>query len=155
VILALLWARQQAIAAEKSLTLLARSNQFQAFQSIAEKAITLRETRDQIRMEGVPSYKELKTKYGEVHKILACKELAPILDIGGFYEYVGVLVTQGLIDFDLVFELMPMPTEIWESAESLVAGLRNEWIDDFWINWERLIKMYKTQRAKGKLAQKP
>ena len=143
--------RKQAQAASESLKLLAASNQFQAFRTIVEESRSLKSTRDELEQSGVPSYESLKKKYHSVHGIKTAPELKELLRLGGFYEEVGVLVRRDFIDFILVFDMVPFPDQIWKSAQSVIAGIRRDWIPDFWENFEYLHSRYEAQRKEARV----
>lgn len=146
--------RKQAQAASENLKLLAASNQFQAFRTIVEESRSLKSLRDELEQDGLPSYESLKKKYHSVHGIKSAPELTKVLHLGGFYEEVGVLIRRDFIDFTLVFDMVPFPDQIWKSAQSIIVGIRRDWIPDFWENFEYLHTRYEASRKQAR-GQKP
>ena len=139
-------AKRQANAASESLKLLAASNQFQAFKAIVEESRSLKSIRDELEQAHLPTYKELLKKHRSAHGVKAAPELANLFRLGGFYEEVGVLVRYDFVDFTLVFDMVPFPDRLWESARSILHGLRADWAPDFWANWEYLFMRYQDRR---------
>ena len=154
--LALLVSRKQARLAMQSLSLMANANQFQAFKAIIDESRSLKPVRDSLEASGIPSFAFLKTKYHTLAHIKASEEISPLFHIGGFYEQVGVLVRRGFVDFDLVFDMMPLPDKLWSDSQSIVQAMRTEWVGDFWSNWEYLYIRYAEERIRqNKLHNRP
>ena len=74
---------------------------------------------------------------------------------GRHYEYLGVMVRLGYVEFDPIFEVVSFPDELWNAAEEsgLIKMIREEsWntagkpLPDFWKNFEYLRSCYLAAR---------
>ncbi|MGE0200118.1 MAG: hypothetical protein AB7P76_04030 [Candidatus Melainabacteria bacterium] len=74
-------------------------------------------------------------------------QLKKIARIGEFYEYVGVLVRNKLVDFDLLFELLPFPDKFWEDTQEFRTAMQEIMFVEFWNNFIYLHKRYMANRA--------
>lgn len=145
-VLVLLWTRKYAISTEKSIMLLAKANQFHAFNVLIQEGRQFKTVRDSLESKPIPTYDALKQRYGGIARIKTSDEMAELLRLGGYYDYVGTLVKHGFVDFELVFDMLPMPMSLWESVGPVVQGFRRDWVPDFWNNWEYLVGLYKERR---------
>jgi len=77
-------------------------------------------------------YDDFVRKYGK----LISKNQVPISFsmIGNFYEQVGVLLKNKLIDISLVDQLLPA-SNIWEKMKPMVKGMREEYHDPAIFEW--------------------
>ena len=77
-------------------------------------------------------YDDFVRKYGK----LISKNQVPISFsmIGNFYEQVGVLLKNKLIDISLVDQLLPA-SNIWEKMKPMVEGMREEYHDPAIFEW--------------------
>lgn len=62
--------------------------------------------------------------------------------IGHFYEYVGLLVRNELIDCDTLFELLPFPYKFWEDTVEFRALMQEMTYEDFWSHFQYLHQCY-------------
>ncbi len=89
---------------------------------------------------------------------LAESELAPtmayytrlgtISQIGLFYDWVGLLVRKGLLDFDLCFEVVPMPYKFWADTQEFRAMMKEATYSEFWDPFEYLHGRYVAERRR-------
>jgi hypothetical protein len=77
-------------------------------------------------------YDDFKKKYGK----LISKNQIPMsfTMIGNFYEQVGVLLKNKLVDASLIDQLLPV-TMTWEKMEPMVEGMRKEYHDPHTFEW--------------------
>lgn len=85
----------------------------------------------------------------------AYSSIAGLADAGRHYEYLGVMIRLGYVEFRPIFEVVSFPDELWNAAESsgLLRMIREEnWsgpghpMDDFWKNFEYLRTCYQLAR---------
>jgi hypothetical protein len=55
--------------------------------------------------------------------------------ISNFFEQVGILLKNELIDASLVEQLFPNPSMIWEKTKPIIEGMRKEYHDPDFHNW--------------------
>jgi hypothetical protein len=77
-------------------------------------------------------YDDFKKKYGK----LISKNQIPMsfTMVGNFYEQVGVLLRNKLVDASLIDQLLPV-TMTWEKMEPMVEGMRKEYHDPHTFEW--------------------
>jgi len=68
--------------------------------------------------------------------------------IGFFYDHLGLLVRQGLLDFELCFEVVPMPYKFWNDTAEFRALMKNATYAEFWDPFEHLHNRYMAERAR-------
>lgn len=68
--------------------------------------------------------------------------------IAHFYEHVGILVKYNLIDFEILFELLPFPNKFWEDTKEFQKIMQELTYIDFWIHFIYLHKRYMEAREK-------
>lgn len=66
--------------------------------------------------------------------------------VGQFYEMVGVLVRKRLVDFDLLFEVLPFPDKFWQDTREFREVMQQVTYSDFWYNFEFLETVYQQAR---------
>lgn len=78
-----------------------------------------------------------------------------LADAGRHYEYLGVMIRLGYVEFRPIFEVVSFPDDLWSAAESsgLLQMIREEnWggpgqpMSDFWKNFEYLRTCYQVAR---------
>lgn len=78
-----------------------------------------------------------------------------LADAGRHYEYLGVMIRLGYVEFRPIFEVVSFPDDLWAAAESsgLLRMIREEnWngpgqsMSDFWRNFEYLRTCYQLAR---------
>ncbi len=94
----------------------------------------------------------------EWKKQLIASELSPskfyydqlnnLSKIGHYFDHVGLLVNKKLIDFDLVFELLPFPYKFWEDTQEFRKVMQELTYSDFWNQFNYLHEQYMKERAK-------
>jgi hypothetical protein len=62
--------------------------------------------------------------------------------IGQFYEHIGLLVRDELVDFDVLFELLPFPFKFWEDTEEFRTLMQEMTYVDFWLHFHYLRQRY-------------
>ena len=62
--------------------------------------------------------------------------------IGQFYEHVGLLVRDELVDFDVLYELLPFPHKFWEDTTEFHALMQEMTYMDFWLLFQYLRQRY-------------
>ena len=67
--------------------------------------------------------------------------------IGFFYDHVGLLVRQGLLDFKLCFEVVPMPYAFWKDTREFRAVMKRATYAQFWDPFEYLHDRYERERS--------
>lgn len=75
-------------------------------------------------------------------------QLGIISRIGSFYDYVGMLLQKGLLDFDLCFEMVPFPYKFWEDTQEFRKIMKQATYAEFWDFFESLHNRYRTELAK-------
>jgi hypothetical protein len=55
-----------------------------------------------------------------------------------FWELVGALIDHGLLNEDLLFDVLPSVEPVWQRIEPWIAQARGEWGNDTWENIEIL-----------------
>ncbi len=65
--------------------------------------------------------------------------------IGHFYEHVGLLVKKRLLDFHLLFELLPFPYKFWEDTEEFRDIMQKLTYSDFWGHFSYLYTRYEAE----------
>jgi hypothetical protein len=75
-------------------------------------------------------YDEFKKKYP-----VGSEGYRNFMNVGMFYELLGVLVYYGVLNEDLVFDLF---ATMWSKAEPIVKGIQKEKGRDFFENYEWL-----------------
>lgn len=71
-----------------------------------------------------------------------------IARIGSFYEYVGLLVDKRLLDFNLCYEVLPMPYKFWQDMQEFRAIMKQVTYKQFWDYFENLHHKYIEERTK-------
>ena len=92
-------------------------------------------------------YDDFVKKYGK----FISKNQVPrsFMMMGNFYEQIGVLLRNRLIDASLVDQLFPVSTT-WEKMKPLVEGMRKEYHDPTVFEWfEYLCNEMKKREQKG------
>jgi len=92
-------------------------------------------------------YDDFVKKYGK----FISKNQVPrsFMMMGNFYEQIGVLLRNKLIDASLVDQLFPVSTT-WEKMKPLVEGMRKEYHDPTVFEWfEYLYNEMKKREQKG------
>jgi hypothetical protein len=78
-----------------------------------------------------------------------------LADSGRHYEYLGVMIRLGYVEFEPIFEVVSFPDELWTEMEAsgLLSMIRKEaWsapgqpLPDFWVNFEYLRTCYQAAR---------
>ncbi|RFC45579.1 MAG: hypothetical protein DVB23_001940 [Verrucomicrobia bacterium] len=78
-----------------------------------------------------------------------------LADAGRHYEYLGVMVRLGYVEFEPIFEVIAFPDALWNEMEAsgLLAMIRTEsWstpeepLPDFWVNFQHLRSLYESAR---------
>ncbi len=72
--------------------------------------------------------------------------LKSISRIGQFYERVGLLVRQDLVNFDLLFEMLPFPDKFWNETQEFRKTMSEITYVDFWNHFESLHRRYENAR---------
>jgi hypothetical protein len=76
---------------------------------------------------------------------------------GRHYEYLGVMIRLGYVEFEPIFEVISFPDELWAEMEAsgLLASIReHSWnapdqpLPDFWSNFGHLRDLYAAARAR-------
>jgi len=99
---------------------------------------------------------ELIVLKGSGKKAYDSDELKDLREVGHHYEVLATLVKLEYIDFDLVFESIPFPDDIWNATEDFRKEIRTKnWsagkgLPDFWSNLEYLKHRYDEARRKNK-----
>ena len=62
--------------------------------------------------------------------------------IGQFYEHVGLLIRDDIIDFDILFELLPFPFKFWKDTEEFRTLMQEMTYIDFWLHFHYLRQRY-------------
>ena len=75
-------------------------------------------------------------------------KLSRLSQIGFFYDHVGLLVQQGLLDFALCFEVLPMPYRFWHDTREFRALMKKATYAGFWDPFEYLHDRYERERAR-------
>lgn len=73
--------------------------------------------------------------------------LGAISRIGLFYDWVGLLVRDGLLDFELCFEVVPMPFKFWDDTQSFRTLMKSATYAGFWDPFEYLHGRYLSRRS--------
>lgn len=68
--------------------------------------------------------------------------------IGFFYDHLGLLVRQGLLDFELCFEVVPMPYKFWNDTAEFREMMKKATYAEFWDPFEHLHDRYMAERAR-------
>lgn len=68
--------------------------------------------------------------------------------IGQFYEHVGLLVRDELIEFDVLFELLPFPYKFWEDTIEFRTLMQELTYVDFWLHSQYLHQRYLEARSR-------
>jgi hypothetical protein len=77
-------------------------------------------------------YDDFVKKYG---KFISKNQVpSSFMKMGNFYEQIGVLLRNKLIDASLVDQLFPVSTT-WEKMKPLVEGMRKEYHDPTFFEW--------------------
>lgn len=62
--------------------------------------------------------------------------------IGQFYDHVGLLVRDEIIDFNILFELLPFPFKFWEDTSEFRGIMQDVTYVDFWLHFQYLRERY-------------
>ncbi len=71
-------------------------------------------------------------------------------EFGYHFEYIGTLVRNNSLPFDLVFELIRLPDPFWDNAQNFIEIMQNNWVSDFWEDAQYLRNKYIEERNKKK-----
>lgn len=71
-----------------------------------------------------------------------------ISQVGFFYDHLGLLVRQGLLDFELCFEVVPMPYKFWNDTAEFREMMKKATYAEFWDPFEYLHDRYMAERAR-------
>jgi len=77
-------------------------------------------------------------------------EMPCVSEIGQFYELVGVLVRNDLIDLNLLFEILPFPDQFWRITFEFRKAMQEITYEHFWDNFEDLRVRYTMKRKSRK-----
>jgi hypothetical protein len=75
-------------------------------------------------------------------------KLSSIAQIGHFYDHLGLLLRQGLLDFRLCFEVVPVPYKFWEETEEFRNVMRRVTYAQFWGAFEHLVRRYRVEKRR-------
>jgi hypothetical protein len=106
-----------------------------------DKNAELRKQFYQLR-HNIFQYDELVEKYPDILTLRTLEQLEPLFQIGHHYEYIGILVRKKFMNLNTVFELIPVDKEIWLKSKPIREHLRQNWLPDWWENWEYLHNEY-------------
>lgn len=73
-------------------------------------------------------------------------KLSSIAQIGHFYDHLGLLLRQGLLDFHLCFEIVPVPYKFWEDTKELRSVMRRVTYSEFWSSFEYVVRRYQDEK---------
>jgi hypothetical protein len=84
-------------------------------------------------------YSDFMQKYGPVNNP---SEYSKLLKIINYFEGIGILLKRGLIDKDIINDLMGEPLKaVWIKFEPIIVGLREaNKVSSYWSNFEFLAK---------------
>lgn len=74
-----------------------------------------------------------------------------IREIAIHYEFIGVLIKHRMLSFNLVFDLITFPDDIWDNSQDLIEVMRENWLLDFWENFEFLHDKYMLERTRREI----
>ena len=76
------------------------------------------------------------------------KHLKHVSAVGLFYDYVGVMVKKRIVDFSLLFEVLPFPYMFWADTKDFRESMQEVTYANFWENFEYLSDRYYKERSK-------
>lgn len=98
---------------------------------------------DLVRLSRSPvRWDEFDRLYPEPEDKLASDEWKLLRRAGGFFELVGALVEDGMVEDRLLFRFMNIRPRIWLANEETILTMRRTSNSELWIHWERLVKRY-------------
>lgn len=73
--------------------------------------------------------------------------------VGFFYDHLGLIVRQGLLDFEMCFEVVPMPYKFWDDTREFRELMKKATYSEFWDPFEYLYDRYMAERrVRGQVA---
>jgi len=97
--------------------------------------------------------RDLIKEKGSGERAYDSDELKDLRDAGHHYEIIATLVKLDYVDFNLIYQTIPFPYEMWNATTEFRTVLRTKnWsgegqgLRDFWINSEELKARYDAKR---------
>lgn len=90
-----------------------------------------------------------KLKDSEFAPVLAYDtNFTAISQIGHFYDHVGLLLRKGLLDFQLCFEVLPVPYKFWEDTKDFRGVMKRVTYSEFWDHFEEVVDRYQAEKSR-------
>lgn len=100
--------------------------------------------------------RDLIKEKGSGQRAYDSEELKDLRDAGHHYEIIATLVKLDYVDFNLIYQTIPFPDEIWTTTEEFRTELRTKnWsrpgkgLPDFWKSLDYLKERYDEARQKS------
>jgi hypothetical protein len=107
-----------------------------------EKAVTQRE-------ELLTSLK-INSNQEDINLLYGKQDYAELREVGYHYEYIGILVKRKILPLELCFDLLPFPDKFWNDSQEFIKVMRENYLPDFWENFEYLKEKYNSERTSKK-----
>ncbi|WP_020603136.1 DUF4760 domain-containing protein [Spirosoma spitsbergense] len=91
-----------------------------------------------------------KLEKSYIYYIYSDEKYNAIREIGYHYEYMGLIIKNKVLPFNVLFSLIQFPDTFWDESGVFVCLMRENYTVDFWENFEYLQKKYKKKRLKKK-----
>lgn len=82
------------------------------------------------------------------------RNMKSVAKIGQFYDYVGVMVDKDIIEFSLLFEVLPFAHTFWEETADFRALMQQVTYADFWSHFISLQRRYTEEQKQRKTPKK-
>ncbi len=92
-------------------------------------------------------YEDFVKKYGPVYSTSPNEVRISVGMVAGFFEEVGVLLSEKLLDINLILKLFAVEL-YWKKVEPLVKEVRSQLSPDQWQYWEYLYNEVKKREQK-------
>src|SRR4051812_10777260 len=92
---------------------------------------------------------EFDSAYPSLESKLNSAEWLLLREVGGFYEFLGVLVRRGHLSITLVSDVIHIDLGIWEKCQETIEAMRQAYSPRLWENWQFLITEARKQLTYG------
>lgn len=89
-----------------------------------------------------------KSDSERIYYIYGTDKYNDLREIGYHYEYTGILVKNKILPFKVLFSLIPFPDKFWKESSEFCSLMRENYVNEFWENFEYLQKRYERERKK-------
>lgn len=99
-------------------------------------------------LQDPPIWADFDSAYPTLESKLNSREWLLMREVGGFYEFLGVLVRRGHLPMTLVSDVVHVDMGIWEKCHETIQQMRQSYAPRLWENWQFLLNEAKRQSGR-------